>query len=110
MTLVAGMQKKQWRIQPAKPQAKQLAEALNVSPILAQVLINRQITSAAQARSFLDPKLTELIGPEKMPGTAPAVECIKKALADKERIVIYGDYDVDGITGVAILWQLLTLL
>jgi len=110
MALAARMQRKRWNIQPAAPQAEELARALKVSPITAQVLINRQITDLEQARAFLSPKLTELIEPDVMPGIAPAVERIKQALAEKERIAIYGDYDVDGITGVAILWHLLTIL
>jgi len=110
MALVARMQKKRWNIQPTAPQAEELARALKVSPITAQVLINRQVTDVAQATSFLSPKLTELIEPDNMPGVSRAVERIKRALADKDRIAIYGDYDVDGITGVAILWHLLTIL
>jgi single-stranded-DNA-specific exonuclease len=110
MAVAAGMQKKVWNIRPAAPDAKKLAQALKVSPITAQVLINRQITDVEQARNFLSPKLTELIEPDSMPGVSQAVERIKQALADKERVAIYGDYDVDGITGVAILWHLLTIL
>ncbi len=110
MAVLAGMQKKIWRIRPASGGAEELARALKVSPITAQVLINRQISSVEQARTFLSPKLTELIEPDDMPGIAPAVERIKQALDNSERIAIYGDYDVDGITGVAILWHLLTIL
>ncbi|HIJ71181.1 MAG TPA: single-stranded-DNA-specific exonuclease RecJ [Planctomycetes bacterium] len=110
MAVLAGMQKKIWHIRPASEKSGQLARLLKISPITAQVLINRQITDAEQARAFLSPKLTELIEPDKMPGIAPAVERIKRALADSERFAIYGDYDVDGITGVAILWHLLTIL
>jgi single-stranded-DNA-specific exonuclease len=110
MAVAAGMQKKKWNIRPASAEAEELARALKVSPITAQVLINRQITDVEQARNFLSPKLTELIEPDDMPGIGPAVERIKQALADKERVAIYGDYDVDGITGVAILWHLLTIL
>ncbi|RKY10643.1 MAG: single-stranded-DNA-specific exonuclease RecJ, partial [Planctomycetota bacterium] len=110
MAVLAEMQKKIWNMRPASAETEELARALKVSPITAQVLINRQITDVKQARAFLAPKLTELIEPDKMPGVGPAVERIKRALADKERIAIYGDYDVDGITGVAILWHLLTIL
>jgi single-stranded-DNA-specific exonuclease len=110
MALAARMQRKRWNIQPGAPQAEELARALKVSPITAQVLINRQITDVDQAAGFLSPKLTGLIEPDDMPGVSQAVERIKRALADKERIAIYGDYDVDGITGVAILWHLLTIL
>jgi len=110
MQVLAGMQKKIWHIRPASEKSGQLARVLKISPITAQVLINRQITDAEQARAFLSPKLTELIEPDEMPGIGAAVERIKRALADSERIAIYGDYDVDGITGVAILWHLLTIL
>lgn len=110
MAVAAGMQKKIWKIRPASGGAEELARALKVSRITAQVLINRQITDLEQARAFLSPKLTELIEPDAMPGIGPAVERIKRALADKEKVAIYGDYDVDGITGVAILWHLLTIL
>ncbi|UCF42930.1 MAG: single-stranded-DNA-specific exonuclease RecJ [Planctomycetota bacterium] len=102
--------KKQWVIAPPNPRAAHLAKSLKVSPLLAQVLINRGVTDVDAGSAFLRPKLTKLISPELMPGVKPAVERIKQAIKNKEKITIYGDYDVDGITGVAILWQLLTLL
>ena len=105
--------KKQWVIRPPDPpgaDSAQLAKSLKVSPLLAQVLINRGLTDAQSASVFLRPKLTQLIDPAEMPGIEPAVQRIKQAIANKEKITVYGDYDVDGITGVAILWQLLTLL
>ncbi|MBE0535486.1 MAG: single-stranded-DNA-specific exonuclease RecJ, partial [Phycisphaerae bacterium] len=110
MAIAAGMQKKIWNIRPAAPGAAQLAKALGISPVLAQVLINRGVAADAVARGYLTPKLTDLIEPARMPGIADAVARIKRALADGERIAIYGDYDVDGITSVAILWHLLTML
>lgn len=110
MVLMAGMQRKVWDIASADPKAEELARSLKVSPILAQVLINRNINSPEKARAFLSPKLTELIEPEKMPGTAEAAERVRQALRNDERIAIYGDYDVDGITGVSILWHLLELM
>ncbi len=102
--------KKQWVIRPPDDRSAQLAKSLKVSPLLAQVLINRGLTDAQSASVFLRPKLTQLIDPAEMPGMEPAVQRIKQAIANKEKITVYGDYDVDGITGVAILWQLLTLL
>jgi len=102
--------KKQWVIRPPDDRSAQLAKSLKVSPLLAQVLINRGLTDAQSASVFLRPKLTQLIDPAEMPGIEPAVQRIKQAIANKEKITVYGDYDVDGITGVAILWQLLTLL
>jgi len=110
MPLAARMQKKQWVIRPQNKNAAELARALNISHLLAQVLINRGITSPADGSVFLRPKLTELIRPEQMPGIVKAVDRITKAVKNNEKITIYGDYDVDGITGVAILWQLLELL
>ena len=105
-----GAQKKQWVIRPPHPDAGEFAKSLKVSPLLAQVLINRGITDAHTGAVFLRPKLNELISPELMPGVKPAVGRIKQAVKGRERITIYGDYDVDGITGAAILWQILTLL
>ena len=105
-----GIPKKQWAIQPPDDRSVQLAKSLKVSPLLAQVLINRGITDARAGGIFLRPKLTELIEPGQMPGIETAVHRLKQAIRNKEKITVYGDYDVDGITGVAILWQILTLL
>ena len=110
MRVSARMQKKRWVIQPSQEASAQLAKSLKVSSLLAQVLINRGVTDAGTAGVFLRPKLTELIPPEQMPGSEAAVARIKQAVKDTEKITIYGDYDVDGITGVSILFQILTLL
>ncbi len=110
MLLSARMKKRQWVIEPADDRCERLAKSLKVSPLLAQVLINRGITDIEEASIFLRPKLTELIDPARMPGIEPAVQRLKQAIRDREKITVYGDYDVDGITGVAILWQVLTLL
>jgi len=84
--------------------------ALRVSPLVAQVLLNRGITDPQTGNVFLRPKLTELIRPLEMPGIEAAVARLKEAVEKKQQITIYGDYDVDGITAVSILWELLTLL
>jgi single-stranded-DNA-specific exonuclease len=102
--------KKQWSIHPPDERAAEFAKSLKISPVLAQVLINRGITDSQNAAAFLRPKLTQLIEPERMPGIEPAVKRIKHAIKNKEKITVYGDYDVDGITGVSILWQALTLI
>jgi single-stranded-DNA-specific exonuclease len=101
---------KTWIISPADPRADQLAKSLKVSPLLAQLLINRDVTDPQSGSAFLRPKLTDLISPELLPGVRDAAQRIKQAVTQKQKITIYGDYDVDGITGVAILWQILTLL
>ena len=110
MLLSARMKKRQWVIEPPDERRRQLAKSLKVSPLLAQVLINRGITGSEEASVFLNPKLTGLIDPSRMPGIEPAVRRIKQAITSGEKISVYGDYDVDGITGVAILWQILTML
>lgn len=102
--------RKQWIISAAGKNAPRLAKSLKISNLLAQILINRGITDTQQGLDFLRPKLTSLIEPEKMPGIESALPIISQAVNKKQKITIYGDYDVDGITGVAILFQLLTLL
>ena len=110
MLVSARTQNKQWVIRSPDDRSQELARSLKVSPLLAQLLINRGITETAQASAFLRPKLTDLIEPGRMPGIGPAVSRLKQAVAQKQKITVYGDYDVDGITGVAVLWQVLTLL
>jgi single-stranded-DNA-specific exonuclease len=110
MLLSARTQTKQWLIQPSDERCAQLAKSLKVSPLVAQALINREITDAQAGARFLRPKLTDLIDPTQMPGIEAAVHRLKGAITNKEKITVYGDYDVDGITGVAVLWQVLRLL
>ena len=110
MLLSSRMQQKQWTVRPPDKRSGELAKSLKVSPIVAQVLLNRGIADAQTGGQFLSPKLTDLIDPAQMPGIAPAVQRLKQAVTGREKITIYGDYDVDGITGVSILWQVLTLL
>lgn len=110
MLVSAQRQKNEWIVKPPKDGSLELARSLRVSPLIAQILMNRGVSSYEQGNVFIRPKLTELIEPERMPGIKPAVERIKIALKNKEKITIYGDYDVDGITSVSILWQVLKLL
>jgi single-stranded-DNA-specific exonuclease len=104
------LSEKTWIITPPDPRAEGLAKSLKVSPLVAQLLINRGNADIESASAFLRPKLADLISPELLPGVKPAAQRIRQALAQKQKITLYGDYDVDGITGVAILWQILTLL
>ncbi|MHC5161414.1 MAG: DHH family phosphoesterase, partial [Planctomycetota bacterium] len=108
--IAAGMQKKVWQVQPESDHAATLAASLRVSALTAQVLINRDLHKADMARSFLSPKLTDLIEPEQMYGIPAAAEHIKAAIESGKKISIYGDYDVDGITSTSILWHLLKML
>jgi single-stranded-DNA-specific exonuclease len=98
---------KQWVIAPTWHGCPDMAAKLRVSPIVAQVLYNRGLEAADAARRFLDPQLTDLYPPERLFGVAAAADRIARAVRRQEHIVIYGDYDVDGITGIAILWHCL---
>jgi single-stranded-DNA-specific exonuclease len=109
-SLLTQTQKNEWAIPPGDGRVEPLAQALGVSPLVAQALVNRGIVEADAGRRFLQPKLVDLIRPARMPGIDAAVARLAKALEQKEKITVYGDYDVDGITGVSILWELLTLL
>jgi single-stranded-DNA-specific exonuclease len=104
------MQRKIWEIRPRSAHSKSLAGQLKITPLFAQILLNRQISDPKTARSFLSPKLTDLIDPARLPGMQEAVERIRRAVKNKEQIAIYGDYDVDGISSVAILWHLFRML
>lgn len=100
-----------WHLHPHDDVAIQrLAATTRISPVVAQLLINRGIRDAATASRFLDPKLSDLYEPHRLPGVREAAERIVRAIAEKRSLCIYGDYDVDGITGTAILLRLLTKL
>ncbi len=102
---------KQWAVNdPSADEVEQLAQALSVSKVLAQVLVNRRCGDEHNAKKFLNPRLSDLTAPEKLPGVPQAVEIIQDAVSKGKKITIYGDYDVDGITSTAILWRLLTML
>ena len=97
-----------WRFPPHDTtRIRELAGQLQVSPVLAQVLTARGYQGADSARSFLDSRLTELHDPELLPGISAAADRVLAALQAGRKIVIYGDYDVDGITSTALLWHCL---
>src|SRR5688572_4014753 len=94
---------KTWQLRPADPAASaRLASAAKTSQVVAQLLLNRGIADAAEARAFLDAPLTGLHPPELLPGATEAAERIVRAVAERRRVCIYGDYDVDGTTGTAL--------
>jgi len=102
---------KRWHIRAHDPVSiAALQRAAGVPDVVAQLLICRGITDPAKARSFLAPKLTDLYDPEALPGCAAAARRIHAAVEAHQRIVIYGDYDVDGMSGTAILYLCLKLL
>ncbi|MCE9531870.1 MAG: single-stranded-DNA-specific exonuclease RecJ [Planctomycetes bacterium] len=83
---------------------------MSVSPIIAQLLLNRGMKTPDEGKRFLDAPLVGLHAPGLMPGINEAVERLTAAIEAKKRICIYGDYDVDGITGTSILWGLFNRL
>jgi single-stranded-DNA-specific exonuclease len=102
---------KRWRIRPHDPdRIAALQREANVSAVVAQLLIARSICDARQAQEFLNPKLSGLRDPEQLPGVSEAADRLMQAIRDARPIVVYGDYDADGITGTAVLFECLTLL
>ncbi len=87
-----------------------LAKKIRISPVVAQLLLNRGIHSAEDALRFLNPVLKGLHDPALLPGNLDAAKLILAALKENKVICIYGDYDADGISGSAILIRLLRLL
>ncbi len=87
--------------------AKELGEKLNMSPILTTLLIRRGITTESAAKRFFKPQLADLINPFLMKDMDVAVDRLNDAMGRKERILVYGDYDVDGCTAVALVYKFL---
>ena len=98
-----------WNYLTTTPQqaetSRQLAQALGISPILGRLLVERGITTAPAARKFFRPQLPDLHDPFLMKDMDVAVERLNRAMGRKERILIYGDYDVDGTTAVALVYK-----
>ena len=100
-----------WKYDAPTPQqsqqAKELGDKLSMSPILAQLLIKRGITTESAAKRFFRPQLADLINPFLMKDMDVAVDRLNDAMGRKERILVYGDYDVDGCTAVALVYKFL---
>ena len=100
-----------WNYEPPTPEkqqaANELAEQIGASPILAGLLIQRGIKTESAAKRFFRPMLNELIDPFLMNDMDVAVDRLNDAMGRKERIMVYGDYDVDGCTAVALVYKFL---
>ena len=95
---------KQWQIKPQCPaEQKKLQDHLSISPLLAQLLVNRGYTDPEKARGFLYGSLKDLPSPFLLKGMDKAVDRLIRAIHQKEKIVVYGDYDVDGACGTSLL-------
>lgn len=87
--------------------ANSLAKELDIDPALGKLLLDRGIKTSGEARAFFRPQLTTLLDPFLFRDMATAVKRMNEALGRKERILIYGDYDVDGVTAVALVYKFL---
>lgn len=97
-----------WNITPytleQEEKSKQLAETLNIDPLLGKMLVTRGIDDEQKARAFFRPQLQQLHDPFLMKDMDLAVARLNQAMGNKERILVYGDYDVDGTTAVSLVY------
>lgn len=100
-----------WKLQPLTPQTKEAAKALTdkigVNPILGPILLRRGIYTERDAKKFFHPQLTDLLDPFMMKDMDKAVDRLNTAIGMKEKIMVYGDYDVDGCTAVTLVYKFL---
>lgn len=87
--------------------ASELANSLGINPVMGTLLVNRGIRTEEEARKFFRPQLTNLLDPFLFKDMQKAVDRLNEALGKKERILVYGDYDVDGCTAVALVYRFL---
>jgi single-stranded-DNA-specific exonuclease len=99
-----------WVVSPPRPEADTLAEALSIPPAIARVLVNRKVLTPDDARAFLHGGLDGLHDPYLMKGMDRAVDRIRAAIDRGEKILIFGDYDVDGVLSTVMLMKALTTL
>jgi single-stranded-DNA-specific exonuclease len=100
-----------WTLAPPQPLlAGQLASQLKISPLLAQCLLNRGFSEIAEIENFLSPRLKNLADPFLLPNMDKAVKRLLRAHEQNEPLVIFGDYDVDGVTSTALLTEVLRAL
>lgn len=94
-----------WTIkrEPSNEKINHLAQALNVEDFVATLLVQRGIETFEEAKAFFRPSLDHLHDPFLMKDMDKAVERIEKAIANQERILVFGDYDVDGTTAVSLV-------
>ena len=100
-----------WSLAPSQPLlAGRLASQLKISPLLAQCLLNRGFSEPIAIENFLQPRLKNLADPFLLPDMDKAVERLLRAREQNESLVIFGDYDVDGVTSTALLLEVLRTL
>ncbi|MBQ6991621.1 MAG: hypothetical protein IJN50_01705 [Clostridia bacterium] len=100
--------KKKWEFYDSNiNEVERITQEFNVSPLLATILSNRGIIKDEEIKIFLDPTRNDFHDPFLMPDMDKAIARILKAIENKEKVLIYGDYDVDGITSVTVLKKFL---
>ena len=82
---------------------ERLEQVAKVSPVIAQLLAARGITDGSQIRSFLTASMSDLLNPSLLPNIAEGAEAVIEAVRQKQKIIVFGDYDCDGMSGTAIL-------
>ena len=93
--------------QGGQNEVKHLSVALNVNMVIARLLVQRGIKTFDEAKEFFRPRLSDLHDPFLMKDMDKAVERLELAIANKEKVIVYGDYDVDGTTSVALMYSFL---
>ena len=104
------MPEKRWSYKPtpSTESVVELSQAINVDKALAAMLVQRGITAFDDARDFFRPQLSHLHDPFLMPDMEKAVTRLREAIENGEKIMVYGDYDVDGTTAVALVYGFLS--
>lgn len=101
---------RRWRVLGGRRPSREFCQRLGVSPLLGMLLRQRGFSDLETARAFLRPAMKAIHDPELLPNIEAGTERLEKAVRDKEPILLFGDYDVDGITGAAILHTILSEL
>jgi single-stranded-DNA-specific exonuclease len=100
--------KRAWKVhERANESAAEIAKRLGVSPITGHLLCQRGFDDVERAKAFMEPRLADLHDPRDLPNMDAATERLQRAIEDQETILLFGDYDVDGTTGAAVLQQVL---
>ena len=108
---IQELSQKKWIFPPSNINLQtKIADSLRISPILSRLLINRGVTSVESARTFLQSKLSSLNDPMLLPDIEKSSKRILEAISNGEKITVYGDYDVDGISATALMIQCLEIL
>ncbi len=96
--------------EPDQQQVKNLASEFSLPPVIAKILASRGLDTKEKAEKFLNPSLSDLCDPYLLPDMDKGVERVIRALKEKEKVMIFGDYDVDGITATSLLFLVLNKL